>query len=282
MLFYTDPPLHEFLPRLHGDDKVSLSATEKAADEGFAREMNMTLSEVSHAIERLQEVNPMLGLRGCRLGIVIPELVEMQARALAEAALNNIHKRNLHPKPEIMVPLIGSASEYTHQANLIRKTIKKVAKDYEGGKAYTIKVGTMIEVPRAALTAGEIAAAGADFFSYGTNDLTQMTFGFSRDDVGTFLPQYLSQGILEKDPFQSIDEAAVGKLILSSAAAGKAAATKIGNHNFKVGICGEHGGDPQSVKFFAKNGMDYVSCSPFRVPLARLAAAQAIIEEDKK
>jgi len=277
-----DPPLHEFLPRLHSEDKISLSATEREADEEFAREMNMTLPEVSHAIQRLQEVNPMLGLRGCRLGIVIPELVEMQARALAEATLNNIYKRNLKPKPEIMVPLVGSASEYSHQADLIKKTFKKVAKEYEGGKSYTIKVGTMIEVPRAALTAQEIASAGADFFSYGTNDLTQMTFGFSRDDVGTFLPLYLNQGILEKDPFQTIDEAAVGALINLSADAGKLAASKIGNNNFKVGICGEHGGDPSSVKFFARSGMDYVSCSPFRVPLARLAAAQAVIEENRK
>ena len=242
----------------------------------------MTLQEVTHAIQRLQEVNPMLGLRGCRLGIVIPELVEMQARALAEASLNNIYKRNLHPKPEIMVPLVGSASEFTHQAELIRKVVKKVAKEYDGGKAYSIKVGTMIEVPRAALTAQEIALAGADFFSYGTNDLTQMTYGFSRDDVGTFLPLYLNQGILEKDPFQNIDEIGVGALISQSASVGKLAATKIGNHNFKVGICGEHGGDPRSVKFFAKIGMDYVSCSPFRVPLARLAAAQSVIEQKNK
>lgn len=278
-----DPPLHEFLPKLHSEDKTALSATEWAADLKFANEMNMTLPEVTFAIQRLQEVNPMLGLRGCRLGIIIPELVEMQARALAEAALNNILHRNLNPIPEVMVPLIGTATEFKHQSDLIHNTFKKVLKEHGVSKDFlNIKVGTMIEVPRAALTAGEVAAAGAEFFSYGTNDLTQMTYGFSRDDVGTFLPQYLKDGILEKDPFQNIDELAVGKLIKMSAAEGREVAKEKGFPKLKCGICGEHGGDPQSVKFFAQNGLDYVSCSPFRVPLARLAAAQANIEMEKK
>lgn len=239
----------------------------------------MTLDEVSFAIQRLQEVNPMLGFRGCRLGIVIPELVEMQTRAVVEAALNNIYKRGLNPQVEIMIPLVGSASEFVDQKNLIDAIIKKVTKEVDVENKLTVKVGTMIEVPRAALTATEIANAGAQFFSYGTNDLTQMTFGFSRDDVGSFLPQYLRKGILERDPFQTIDEPAVGMLIIKSASDGKAAAKKMGNSKFKVGICGEHGGDPHSVKYFARNGIDYVSCSPFRVPLARLAAAQALVQK---
>ena len=250
----------------------------------------------------------MLGLRGCRLGVVIPELVEMQARALgnfptshstntvidnsivsitAEAAIINKLDKGLEPMAEIMVPLVGSVNEFKNQAKLIKDTFAKVYEEYlathpKAQLASTpsirpIRVGTMIEVPRAALIASEIAAAGADFFSYGTNDLTQMTFGFSRDDVGTFLPQYLKQGILERDPFHTIDEDAVGLLVTTSAKSGKLAAEKIGNSYFKAGVCGEHGGDPHSVKFFARNGLNYVSCSPFRVPLARLAAAQAEI-----
>eukprot|EP00597_Dinobryon_sp_UTEXLB2267_P003687 CAMPEP_0170057456 /NCGR_PEP_ID=MMETSP0019_2-20121128/454_1 /TAXON_ID=98059 /ORGANISM="Dinobryon sp., Strain UTEXLB2267" /LENGTH=986 /DNA_ID=CAMNT_0010262165 /DNA_START=33 /DNA_END=2993 /DNA_ORIENTATION=+ len=284
-----DPPLHEFLPRLHSDDKVSLSATEMAADEAFAASMDMTIQEVQFAIQRLQEVNPMLGLRGCRLGIVIPELVEMQTRALAEAAIHNQCARGLCPRAEIMVPLIGSAAEFSHQAKLIRDTVKKVEQEFrqkEGGDVMCganqldIKVGTMIEVPRAALTAAEIVKAGAEFFSYGTNDLTQMTFGFSRDDSGSFLPQYLRDGILQRDPFHTIDEEAVGLLVVQSAKAGKAMANEMSNtHTFKAGVCGEHGGDPHSVRYFARNGLDYVSCSPFRVPLARLAAAQAVAQD---
>lgn len=185
--------------------------------------------------------------------------------------------------PEIMVPLIGSVNEFKNQAKLIRDTVARVKVDYmathtSAAESFAIRVGTMIEVPRAALIAAEIAAAGADFFSYGTNDLTQMTFGFSRDDVGTFLPQYLKQNILERDPFHTIDEDAVGMLVIQSAKSGKIAAEKIGNTLFKTGVCGEHGGDPHSVRYFAKNGLNYVSCSPFRVPLARLAAAQAEVK----
>jgi len=256
----------------------------QVVDDAFAAAMNMTKEEVIFAVERMQEVNPMLGLRGCRLGVVIPELVEMQSRALVEAAINLKFKRHLDPRIEIMVPLVGCASEYKHQAALIRKTAQDTC---AGSDLCTINlmglnIGTMIEVPRAALTAGEIAAAGADFFSYGTNDLTQMTYGLSRDDVGRFLPTYLKQGLFDVDPFQTIDEKGVGDLICRSAATGKTEALAIGNNKFKAGVCGEHGGDPTSVRFFSRIGLDYVSCSPFRVPLARLAAAQAVIEQEKE
>ena len=277
-----DPPLHEFLPHLGQDEcaikyPVSTSeypvskATEEitmTSDEQFAAEMGMTLEEVEDAIKRMQEINPMLGFRGCRLGISFPELVEMQTRALTEAALNNVQK-GLNPRCEIMIPLVGSAAEYKDQSTLIHNTIKKVKEEHgAAGKDLGVRVGTMIEVPRAALTSDEISGAGASFFSYGTNDLTQMTFGISRDDVGQFFPEYFEKGIFEVDPFKTIDKA-VANLMILSANAGRAAAKKIGNKDFKVGVCGEHGGDPESVKFFAANGFDYVSCSPFRVPLAR-------------
>lgn len=265
-----DPPLHEFLPAIED------------VDAEFAKEVGMTLEECQHAIERLEEVNPMLGLRGCRLGVVLPELVEMQARALLEAAWNNKYVKSQDPKPEIMIPLVGSAAEFKHQANLIRKTVENVWMEKGGVKKVDYKLGTMIEVPRAALTATEIAEAGAEFFSYGTNDLTQMTFGFSRDDVGGYLPAYLKGGLLEVDPFETIDVAGVGQLIDNSAKAGRAVAAKQNNRPFKAGVCGEHGGDPRSLRFFVQAGMDYVSCSPFRVPVARLAAAQSVIEAEKK
>lgn len=260
-----DPPLHEFLPQAED------------IDESFAKDVGMSLEECRHTIERMKEVNPMLGLRGCRLGVVMPELIEMQARALAEAALNN-KERGLTPRPEIMIPLVGSATEFKDQTKLLRDTFNKVFAE-RGGKNVYIKIGTMIEVPRAALTAGEIAKAGAEFFSYGTNDLTQMTYGFSRDDVGGFLPTYLKQGLLEADPFQTIDVAGVGSLIKSSVTAGRDYVKSLpGSPRFKAGVCGEHGGDPKSVKFFVRSGLDYVSCSPFRVPVARLAAAQCVVE----
>mmetsp|Transcript_27085 Transcript_27085/g.58317 ORF Transcript_27085/g.58317 Transcript_27085/m.58317 type:complete len:972 (+) Transcript_27085:119-3034(+) len=262
-----DPPLHEFLP----------AAAD--IDESFAADVGMTVEEVRQEISRMQEVNPMLGLRGCRLGVVMPELVEMQARALIEAALDNRHVKNLDPRPEIMVPLVGSTTEFTHQANLIKKSINAVFAERNQRVEY--KLGTMIEVPRAALIAADLIKAGAEFFSYGTNDLTQMTFGFSRDDVGSYLPTYLKQNILEVDPFQTIDQAGVGQLIMTSVAAGRAVATKKKGF-FKAGICGEHGGDPVSVKYFVRNGIDYVSCSPFRVPVARLAAAQAVVEMEEE
>lgn len=272
-----DPPLHEFLP----------AAAE--VDQSFADDVGCSLEEVKYAIGRMEEVNPMLGLRGCRLGVVMPELVEMQARALIEAALDN-KKKGLDPRPEIMVPLIGSAAEFSHQAKLIRDTAEKVFK--ERGEKVQYRLGTMIEVPRAALTATQVAEAGAEFFSYGTNDLTQMTFGFSRDDCAGYLPTYMKEGILETDPFQTIDEDGVGQLIGMSASNGrtvaeaKAAAAKAKGEStplpFKAGICGEHGGDPTSVRFFTKLGLDYVSCSPFRVPVARLAAAQSVVELEQQ
>lgn len=261
-----DPPLHEFLP------------SADSIDEAFAKDVGMTVEECKHAIQRMEEVNPMLGLRGCRLGVIMPELVEMQARALVEAAINLKYKKGLDPRPEIMIPLIGSASEYLDQAKLIRDTFAKVFREH-GGQGVECKIGTMIEVPRAAIVAKEIAESGAQFFSYGTNDLTQMTYGFSRDDVGGYLPTYLKKGLLESDPFQTIDVQGVGSLISSSVNAGRAVANDNNKiPGFKAGICGEHGGDPRSVRFFVRAGLDYVSCSPFRVPVARLAAAQTAVE----
>lgn len=264
-----DPPLHEFLPN------------PKDVDASFAADVGMTVEECRFAIERLEEVNPMLGMRGCRLGVVMPELIVMQARALVEAAWNNKYVRGLDPHPEIMIPLVGSATEFAHQAKLIRQGADAVFADKPVGKRVDYKLGTMIEVPRAALIAKELAEAGAEFFSYGTNDLTQMTYGFSRDDIGSFLPTYLKQGLLESDPFETIDVHGVGELIAKSATAGREVA-KAKNSFFKAGVCGEHGGDPKSVRFFVKSGLDYVSCSPFRVPVARLAAAQSAIEEEKE
>ena len=205
-------------------------------DERFATEMEMTKEEVTFAIQRLQEVNPMLGLRGCRLGIVIPELVEMQARAMIEAAINN-QRKGLNPKVEIMIPLICSATEFTHQSSLIRQTAEQVF--HENHTRIDYKIGTMIEVPRAALTSNEIVSAGAQFFSYGTNDLTQMTYGFSRDDIGAFLPTYLKSNILDKDPFETIDEIGVGSLIKQSVAVGRSSAIEVGLRDFKVGVCGK-------------------------------------------
>merc|ERR1711871_146809 len=284
-----DPPLHEFLPHLDSTGDVvvkspvsiseypvskSTECTEMSSNEAFAASVGMTLEEVRGVIAKMQEINPMLGFRGCRLGIAFPELVEMQARALAEAAINN-YEKGLNPICEIMIPLVGSAKEYENQADLIRSTIEQVKA--ERGSTFNIRIGTMIEVPRAAIVSDEIATAGASFFSYGTNDLTQMTFGISRDDVGQFFPTYLEKGIFEVDPFQTIDPA-VERLMMQSAAVGREASEKAGNRDFKTGVCGEHAGDPASVKRFARNGMDYVSCSPFRVPLARLAAAQSVIE----
>ncbi len=268
-----DPPLHEFLPKLHGDGQL--------VDDAFAALMGLPKEEVIFEVERMQEVNPMLGLRGCRLGVMIPELIEMQTRALVEAALNNKYTKGLNPQFEIMVPLVGSAAEFTHQSKLIKATADQVFAE-RTGQVVDIKVGTMIEVPRAALTAVDIIKAGAAFFSYGTNDLTQMTFGLSRDDVGRFLPTYIKSGIYENDPFQTIDEAGVGQLIQMSATAAKSHSAANGVPHFKAGVCGEHGGDPVSVKFFSRIGLDYVSCSPFRVPLARLAAAQAVVEDEMK
>ncbi|XP_028065484.1 LOW QUALITY PROTEIN: pyruvate, phosphate dikinase, chloroplastic-like [Camellia sinensis] len=253
-----DPPLHEFLPE--GD--LGEIVSELTKDTG------MTEDEVYSRIEKLSEVNPMLGFRGCRLGISYPELTEMQVQAIFQAAMS-MSKKGVTVLPEIMVPLVGTPQELGHQVNLIRSVAKKVFS--EMGFSLSYKVGTMIEVPRAALIADEIAEE-AEFFSFGTNDLTQMTFGYSRDDVGKFLPIYLSQGILQSDPFEVLDQKGVGQLIKITMEKGRRARPSL-----KVGICGEHGGEPSSVAFFAEAGLDYVSCSPLRVPIARLAAAQVAV-----
>ena len=253
-----DPPLHEFVPHQ--------TATQKE----LADEMGLTLQEVKAKVDELSEFNPMLGHRGCRLGITYPEITEMQARAIIEAALI-CKEQGIKVYPEIMVPLVGTLKEIQHQANVINETAAKVFD--ERGTSIPYKVGTMIEVPRAALTADKIAEV-ADFFSFGTNDLTQMTFGYSRDDAPKFLKYYKEKGIIKVDPFEVLDQEGVGQLVEMGVKKGRS--TK---PDLKVGICGEHGGEPSSVKFCAKIGMDYVSCSPFRVPIARVAAAQAAIED---
>ena len=253
-----DPPLHEFVPHQ--------TATQKE----LAEEMGLTLEEVKAKVDSLEEFNPMLGHRGCRLGITYPEITEMQTRAIIEAALN-CQKRGIKVEPEIMVPLVGVLKELQNQADIINATAAKVFE--ERGESLHYKVGTMIEVPRAALTANEIAEV-ADFFSFGTNDLTQMTFGYSRDDAPKFLKFYKERGIVKVDPFEVLDQEGVGQLVRMGVEKGRST-----NPDLKVGICGEHGGEPSSVKFCAKLGMNYVSCSPYRVPIARVAAAQAAIED---
>ncbi len=252
-----DPPLHEFVPH------------ELSMQKELAEEMGLTLDQIKIKVADLEEFNPMLGHRGCRLGITYPEITEMQARAIIEAALN-LKAKGVDARPEIMVPLVGTVAELKNQTDVIHATIKKVFEERNDKIDYL--VGTMIEVPRAALTAEGIAKE-ADFFSFGTNDLTQMTMGFSRDDAGKFLPDYLERGILKNDPFQILDQHGVGLLVEMGVTKGRS--TK---PNLKIGICGEHGGEPSSVEFCNKVGLDYVSCSPFRVPIARLAAAQANIK----
>ncbi|HNZ72792.1 MAG TPA: pyruvate, phosphate dikinase, partial [Prolixibacteraceae bacterium] len=253
-----DPPLHEFVPH------------QLATQKELADEMGISLDAVKIKVAELEEFNPMLGHRGCRLGITYPEITEMQARAIIEAALN-LKAKGIDARPEIMVPLVGTLAELKNQSEIIKKTAEKVFE--EKGDRIDFLVGTMIEIPRAAVTADQIATE-ADFFSFGTNDLTQMTLGFSRDDAGKFLPEYINKGIFKQDPFQVLDQTGVGLLVEMGASKGRS--TK---PNLKVGICGEHGGEPSSVKFCDKVGMNYVSCSPFRVPIARLAAAQANIEK---
>lgn len=253
-----DPPLHEFVPHQ--------TATQKE----LADEMGLSLAEVKAKVDELEEFNPMLGHRGCRLGITYPEITEMQTRAIIEAALS-CKRRGIKVEPEIMVPLVGTLKELQNQADVINTTAAKVFE--EQGQSVRYKVGTMIEVPRAALTADKIAEV-ADFFSFGTNDLTQMTFGYSRDDAPKFLKFYKEHGIIKVDPFEVLDQEGVGQLVEMGVKKGRAT-----NPDLKVGICGEHGGEPSSVKFCAKLGMNYVSCSPYRVPIARVAAAQAAIED---
>lgn len=252
-----DPPLHEFTPN------------EPESQEDTAKKLGIPVKVVKEKVDALHEFNPMLGHRGCRLGNTYPEITEMQARAIIEAALN-LKAKGLDPRPEIMVPLIGTVKELEMQKAIIDATAQKVFE--EKGAKIDYMVGTMIEVPRAALTADEVAKV-AEFFSFGTNDLTQMTFGYSRDDAGKFLPIYVNKGILKEDPFQVLDQEGVGQLVQMGTEKGRST-----NPKLKVGICGEHGGEPSSVKFCGKVGMDYVSCSPFRVPIARLASAQSAIE----
>jgi len=252
-----DPPLHEFVPH------------QLAHQKELAEDMHISLDAVKAKIVELEEFNPMLGHRGCRLGITYPEITEMQSRAIIEAALN-LKERGIEAKPEIMVPLIGTLAEFVSQEEIIRATAKKVFE--ERNDTIEFLVGTMIEIPRAALTANLIAQR-AEFFSFGTNDLTQMAFGYSRDDAGKFLPIYIEKGILKVDPFEALDQEGVGQLVQLGTERGRA--TK---PNLKVGICGEHGGEPSSVEFCYNTNLNYVSCSPFRVPIARLSAAQAQIK----
>ncbi len=253
-----DPPLHEFVPH------------DLAGQQTMAKEMGVDLATIQRRVDSLAENNPMLGHRGCRLGITFPEITAMQTRAILGAACE-LKLEGKNPMPEIMVPLIGTLHELKQQKEIIQYTSKEVFAEY--GIEVEFEIGTMIEIPRAALTADRIATE-AQYFSFGTNDLTQMTFGYSRDDIASFLPVYLDKKILKVDPFQVLDQTGVGKLIKYAVREGRAVRPQL-----RCGICGEHGGEPSSVKFCAKIGMDYASCSPFRVPIARLAAAQAAVEE---
>jgi pyruvate, orthophosphate dikinase len=256
-----DPPLHEFLP--HGDEEIT----------DLAGKMGISAKTLHNKVESLREANPMLGFRGCRLGIEYPEITEMQARAIFQAAAN-CQAQGVNVIPEIMIPLVGDVSELKKQAEIVRRVAGEV--QAASGQSISYLVGTMIELPRAALTANKIAEE-AEFFSFGTNDLTQTTFGMSRDDAGRFLPKYVEQKLLKDDPFQVLDQDGVGQLVVMGVERGRATRAKL-----KTGICGEHGGEPESVKFCHRSGLDYVSCSPYRVVIARLAAAQAVIEGAKK
>ena len=256
-----DPPLHEFLPQ-----------TEEQKDE-LASELDIKRKVLDKRIEGLHELNPMLGHRGCRLGISYPEVTEMQSRAIFQATVDLISE-GFRPYPEVMIPLVGSATELANQKKLVKRVASELME--ETGYSFEYMVGTMIELPRACVTADEIAEE-AQFFSFGTNDLTQTTFGFSRDDIGGFLPKYLSDKILSHDPFQSIDQRGVGALVQMGVAKGRSVKSDL-----KIGVCGEHGGDPDSIHFFHKAGLNYVSCSPYRVPIARLAAAQAVLAERRE
>ena len=258
---YLDPPLHEFLP--HTDEEIA----------ALAQEMGITFEKLKEKVESLHEFNPMLGHRGCRLAVTYPEIAEMQTRAVIEAAII-VNKEGLKVSPEIMIPLVGEVKELQYVKKVVVETAQQVMEEQNYKLDY--KVGTMIEIPRAALTADEIAKE-AEFFSFGTNDLTQMTFGFSRDDAGKFLEDYYSRKIFESDPFAHVDQKGVGKLMKMAVELGRSTRSDL-----HCGICGEHGGDPVSIEFCNAIGLDYVSCSPYRVPIARLAAAQAAIKANKK
>jgi pyruvate,orthophosphate dikinase len=257
---FLDPPLHEFLPH------------EQAAQRDLAEKLGVSVEKIEQRVKELHEFNPMLGFRGCRLGIVYPEISEMQARAVFEAAAE-VQKSGVKVKPEVMIPLVGFKRELDLQVDVVHRVATEVMKEKKVRLDYM--VGTMIEIPRGALTADEIAET-AQFFSFGTNDLTQTCLGMSRDDSGSFIGSYQENEIVKANPFASIDQTGVGQLM--QIAAEKGNKTRPG---IKMGICGEHGGDPASVKFCHKIGLTYVSCSPFRVPVARLAAAQAALEEVK-
>jgi pyruvate,orthophosphate dikinase len=278
-----DPPLHEFLPSReelmvsiatlpHMDAKQKKSLVTKYHDYGVkaAGDLKKLLPDLLKRVELLHEVNPMLGHRGCRLGITYPEITEMQARAIFEAAVA-VAKAGIKVYPEVMIPLTATVNEMADQAEIVNRVAKEVFK--EKGRTVEYMVGTMIELPRAALIAGEIAKE-AEFFSYGTNDLTQTTWGFSRDDVNKILPTYIEKGIIKQDPFAVLDREGVGQLVKMGTERGRKT-----RPNLKVGVCGEHGGEPSSVEFFYQAGLNYVSCSPFRVLTARLAAAQAAASE---
>jgi pyruvate,orthophosphate dikinase len=255
---FLDPPLHEFLAGFSEEDIASL-----------AKNVNKSVAQIKEIITSLHEFNPMMGHRGCRLAVTYPEIAAMQTRAVIKAAIA-VNKKGMSVVPEIMIPLISEVKELAYVKKVVVETADALIK--EAGVNLTYMVGTMIEIPRAALTADEVAGE-AEFFSFGTNDLTQMTFGFSRDDAGKFLDAYYEKGIYEFDPFAKIDFIGVGELMKIAVTKGRQA-----RPNIKLGICGEHGGDPASVAFCHTIGLDYVSCSPFRVPIARLAAAQAAIE----
>ena len=258
---FLDPPLHEFLPN------------SKEAQMDLARKLGVSVEKIMHRVHELHEFNPMLGFRGCRLGIKFPEITAMQARAVFEAAAD-ANKKGFKAKPEIMIPLVGFKKELDLQVAVVHQVAALVQQEKKTKIAYS--VGTMIEVPRGALTADEIAQT-AEFFSFGTNDLTQTALGMSRDDSGSFLPGYAELEIVKKNPFATIDQTGVGQLMQIAIEKGRKT-----RPNIKLGICGEHGGEPDSVKFCHKIGLSYVSCSPYRVPVARLAAAQAAIEEKRQ
>ena len=252
-----DPPLHEFLP--HDDNEIK----------DLAKEMNMTFEELKQVVVSLHEFNPMMGHRGCRLDVTYPEIARMQTRAIIEAAIN-VNKDGMNVVPEIMIPLIGDTKELKYVKNIITETADKVIRDADIKMKY--EIGTMIEIPRACIIADKIAE-DAEFFSFGTNDLTQLGFGFSRDDAGKFLKSYYEKNIYEFDPFQKIDQEGIGSLVKIAVELGKKT-----RPNISLGICGEHGGDPDSIEFCHNVGLTYVSCSPYRVPIARLSAAQAAIK----
>jgi pyruvate,orthophosphate dikinase len=256
-----DPPLHEFVPH------------DREQQEEMAKEMGVSAEKIAEKVAQLSEFNPMLGHRGVRLGITYPEIYEMQARAILKAACE-VQKSGTKVTPEIMIPLVGTKAEF----DVMREMVDRIAKEVFASQGTEVKytVGTMIEIPRACIIADKIAEQ-AEFFSFGTNDLTQMTFGYSRDDAGKFLKEYVDKKILPRDPFQALDQEGVGEMVKMGIERGRAQ-----RPGLKVGICGEHGGEPSSVEFCHRVGMDYVSCSPYRVPIARLAAAHAALKEKKK